>query len=67
MFQVSFFTGIEVRKKLFCYHFFVSKSAYLENLLTYKVRRLQRPATEVGFTWKFFNLARRLRLDLCLF
>ena len=36
----QFFSRIEVRKKLFCYHFSVSKSAHLENLLTRKVRLL---------------------------
>ena len=36
----QFFRRIEVRKKLFCYRFSVSKSAYLENLLTRKVRLL---------------------------
>ena len=39
MFQINFQQN-EVRKKLFCYYFSVSKSAYLQNLLTCKVRLL---------------------------
>ena len=36
----QFFSRIQVREKLFYYHFFFSKSAYLENLLTCELRLL---------------------------